>query len=317
LGCSRLDRLTDGNGNLIVDYDYHPFSGLLAKETNGNGTYTNYNYDLAGQLISLVNSKADSSVNSRFDYTYDNLGRRTAVATLDGTWNYNYDLTGQLTGAVFTSTNSSISNQNLTYVYDAAGNRTQTIVNGVTENYATNNLNQYQTAGTTTYSYDLDGNLISKTKGGEAWCFEFNKFNSNIVGTYSYQSPKDTAQICIEGFAKDNQVKGVGYELIQYGETKPDIQEEKLRISQDTSFVSKEGYWDNSQSGDETGNNLKVDSPHFYKLIEPEQEGNDYWVWMRFDIAQLDLSKFYQRELRTSRYQGKLREVIPVANCVN
>jgi YD repeat-containing protein len=150
----RLDKLTDGNGNLIVDYDYHPFSGLLAKETNGNGTYTNYNYDLAGQLISLVNSKADGSVNSRFDYTYDNLGRRTAVTTLDGTWNYSYDLTGQLTGAVFTSTNSSIPSQNLTYVYDAAGNRTQTIVNGVTENYTTNNLNQYQTAGTTTYSYD-------------------------------------------------------------------------------------------------------------------------------------------------------------------
>jgi hypothetical protein len=152
---------------------------------------------------------------------------------------------------------------------------------------------------------------------GEAWCFEFNKFNSNVVGTYSYQAPKDTAQICIEGFATDDQVKGIGYQLIQYGETKPDIEEEKLRISHDTSFVSKEGYWDNSQRGDETGNNLKVGFPNFYKLIEPEQEGNDYWVWMRFDIAQLDLSKLYQRELRTSRYQRKLREVIPVANCVN
>ena len=101
----RLDQLTDGNGNLIVDYDYHPVSGQLAKETNGNGTYTNYTYDLAGQLISLVNSQADGTVNSRFDYTYDNLGRRTALATLDGTWSYEYDLTGQLTGAVFASTN--------------------------------------------------------------------------------------------------------------------------------------------------------------------------------------------------------------------
>ena len=173
----RLDRLTDGNGNLIIDYDYHPVSGQLIKETNGNGTYTSYSYDLAGQLISLVNAQADGTVNSRFDYTYDNLGRRTEVDTLDGIWNYTYDLSGQLTGAVFASTNPDIESQDLTYIYDAAGNRTQTIVNGVTENYSTNNLNQYQSAGTTTYSYDLDGNLTSKTEGGQTWTYSYNDDN--------------------------------------------------------------------------------------------------------------------------------------------
>ena len=121
----RLDRLTDGSNNLIVDYDYHSVSGQLVKETNGNATYTSYSYDLAGQLVSLANAQADGTVNSRFDYTYDNLGRRTEVDTLDGTWSYEYDLTGQLTGAVFASTNPDIESQDLTYVYDAAGNRTQ------------------------------------------------------------------------------------------------------------------------------------------------------------------------------------------------
>ncbi|MEL7405639.1 MAG: RHS repeat-associated core domain-containing protein [Cyanobacteria bacterium J06558_2] len=173
----RLDRLTDGSGGLIVDYDYHPITGQLARETNGNGTYTSYSYDLAGQLVSLVNSQADGTVNSRFDYTYDNLGRRTEVATLDGTWSYNYDLAGQLTGAVFASTNPDLESQDLTYVYDAAGNRTQTIVNGVTENYGTNNLNQYDSAGTTTYSYDLDGNLTSKTEGAQTWTYSYDNNN--------------------------------------------------------------------------------------------------------------------------------------------
>ena len=173
----RLDRLTDSDGNLIVDYDYHSISGQLTKETNGNGTYTSYSYDLAGQLVSLVNSQADGTINSRFDYTYDNLGRRTEVATLDGTWSYEYDLSGQLTGAVFASTNPDIESQDLTYVYNAAGNRTQTIVNGVTENYSTNKLNQYQSAGTTTYSYDLDGNLTSKTEGGQTWTYSYNDDN--------------------------------------------------------------------------------------------------------------------------------------------
>ncbi|MBE9080511.1 hypothetical protein IQ241_25055, partial [Romeria aff. gracilis LEGE 07310] len=173
----RLDQLTDGGGKLIVDYDYHSATGRLAKETNGNGTYTAYSYDLAGQLTSLVNSRADDTVNSRFDYTYDSLGRRTAVATLDGTWSYTYDLAGQLTGAVFASTNPDIPSQDLTYVYDAAGNRIQSIVNGVAENYSANNLNQYESAGTTTYSYDLDGNLVAKIQGDQTWAYSYNDSN--------------------------------------------------------------------------------------------------------------------------------------------
>ncbi len=94
-----------------------------------------------------------------------------SATELDGEWIYEYDLTGQLTGAVFASTNPDIESQDLTYIYDAAGNRTQTIVNGVRENYSTNNLNQYQSAGTTTYSYDLDDNLTSKTEGNQTWTY--------------------------------------------------------------------------------------------------------------------------------------------------
>jgi YD repeat-containing protein len=47
----------------------------------------------------------------------------------------------------------------------------------VTENYATNNLNQYTQSGTTNYSYDLDGNLISKTKGGQTWTYNYDDNN--------------------------------------------------------------------------------------------------------------------------------------------
>ena len=60
----RLNRLTDGSGNLIVDYDYHPLTGLLSKETNGNGTYTTYTYDLAGQLTSAIFTFLSCSFNT-------------------------------------------------------------------------------------------------------------------------------------------------------------------------------------------------------------------------------------------------------------
>ena len=215
----RLEQLTDDNGNVIVDYDYHPVSGQLIKETNGNGTYTSYSYDFAGQLISLVNAQADGTINSRFDHTYDNLGRRTEVVTLDGTWSYEYDLTGQLIGAVFASTNSEIESQDLTYVYDAAGNRTQTIVNGVTENYSTNDLNQYQSAETTTYSYDLDGNLTSKTEGGQTWTYSYDNNNrlvevvdaDNNLTQYEYDAVGNRTATVYNGQRTEYLVDPFGY----------------------------------------------------------------------------------------------------------
>jgi RHS repeat-associated protein len=175
----RLASLTDGAGNPIVAYTYDTV-GRLTREQNGNGTTTTYSYDTAGQLTSIVNLATDSSVNSRFDYTYDELGRQVGTNTLDGNWTYTYDDIGQLTGAVFASTNPEIPNQDLTYVYDAAGNRIRTVENGVTANYGTNNLNQYTTAGEFSYTYDADGNLISKVRGSETWTYGYNNENQLV-----------------------------------------------------------------------------------------------------------------------------------------
>ncbi|WP_026733597.1 RHS repeat-associated core domain-containing protein [Fischerella sp. PCC 9605] len=172
----RLASLTDGEDNLIVSYTYDDV-GRLVREDKGNGTYTTYAYDPASQLTSLVNYAPDESINSRFDYSYDKLGRQVGVSTLDGDWTYTYDATSQLTGAVFDSTNPEIPDQNLSYTYDAAGNRIQTVNNGETTEYNTNNLNQYETAGDVVYDYDADGNLISKTEGNEVTTYEYNSEN--------------------------------------------------------------------------------------------------------------------------------------------
>ncbi|MBF2020496.1 MAG: VWD domain-containing protein [Hydrococcus sp. C42_A2020_068] len=172
----RLAGLTDGNGNSIVDYTYDNV-GRLVREDNGNGTYTTYAYDDAGQLSSLVNYAPDDSINSRYDYSYNELGQQIGASTLDGDWTYSYDAIGQLTGAVFASTNSEIPDQNLEYVYDAAGNRIRTIVNGDTTEYSANNLNQYETAGDIVYDYDADGNLISKTEGDDVTTYEYDNEN--------------------------------------------------------------------------------------------------------------------------------------------
>ena len=93
-----------------------------------------------------------------------------------------------MTGAVFASTNPDIESQDLTYIYDAAGNRTQTIVNRVTENYSTNNLNQYQSAGTTTYSYDDNNRLIEVVDSDSNLTqYEYNAFGNRTATVYNGQ----------------------------------------------------------------------------------------------------------------------------------
>ncbi|MBE9147549.1 hypothetical protein IQ257_03270, partial [Coleofasciculus sp. LEGE 07092] len=178
----RLQRLTDGSDALIVQYSYDAV-GRLAREDKGNGTYSTYEYFTDGQLKSLVHYAPDGSVNSQFDYTYDALGRQNSAVTSDGVWTYEYDATGQLTHAVFVSINPQIADQDLTYIYDAAGNRIRTIHNGVTTEYTTNNLNQYETVGDATYLYDEDGNLIEKTEQGQTWQYGYNSENRLVKVT--------------------------------------------------------------------------------------------------------------------------------------
>ena len=128
----RLRSITNSAGTRIVLYDYDA-AGRLARKTLGNGVYTTYTYDPAGQLLTLTNARPDHSVLSFFNYTYDNRGRRTAMATHYGTWTYEYDDLGQLTHAVLASTDPQIPNQDLRYEYDAMGNRLRAMENGVTE----------------------------------------------------------------------------------------------------------------------------------------------------------------------------------------
>jgi RHS repeat-associated protein len=169
-----LSTLTDGTGATIIAYTYNSL-GQLAREDKGNGAYTTYQYDADGNVWHLVNYSSTGTVDSRFDYAYNALGQQTSMTTLDGAWTYGYDVIGELTSAVFVSSNPAVSNQNLAYTYDANGNRTQTVVNGATTSYTTNNLNQYTKVGNTTYQYDKDGNLVSSTA-------------NSVTTTYTYDS---------------------------------------------------------------------------------------------------------------------------------
>lgn len=193
----RLAALKDGSNTSVVSYVYDT-AGRLSEKDLGNGTYTTYQYDAAGELLHLVNHAPRPTpnqagpVNSFFDYTYDNLGRVATQTNSDGAWVYTYDAVGELTQAVFTSANlAQLPNQNLQYFYDAAGNRTKTILNGVTTNYTVNNLNEVTQMGASAYTYDADGNLLTSTTAGVTTNYTFDDLNrltgvSSPTDTFSY-----------------------------------------------------------------------------------------------------------------------------------
>ena len=113
------------------------------------------------------------------------------MATLDGKWTYQYNDAGELTHAVFASNDPSTTpNQDLQYVYDAVGNRTETIENGVVTTYTVNDMNQYTQVGNTTYTYDANGNLIKAASPTGTTTYAYNEANELI----SAASPQGTTQ---------------------------------------------------------------------------------------------------------------------------
>ncbi len=161
----RVQALTDGGGNPIVAYTYD-LAGRPVTETKGNGTTTTYQFDLAGQILSLVHKAPNGSVNSQYDYTYDIMGRVATMRTGGVTTTYGHDLLGQLTS--LTAPGRSIQ-----YQYDPAGNRVSVNDNGAVTPYVTNNRNQYTNIGPDSFTYDADGNLATRVVGGSTTTYNF------------------------------------------------------------------------------------------------------------------------------------------------
>ena len=167
-----LDRLTSlsqqgqSGGNAVAEkrvvfvYNAAGQTTGITRFANLAGTLTvatsTMGYDGAGRLTSLAHAK-NASVFAGYGFAYDAANRMTAFTNSaypaeDAT--YTNDATGQLTGADRTGTSSDEA-----YIYDSNGNRVT--ANGST--YTTGANNRITSDGTSTYTYDSEGNITRIT----------------------------------------------------------------------------------------------------------------------------------------------------------
>ncbi|MDQ7002467.1 MAG: RHS repeat protein, partial [Ghiorsea sp.] len=168
-----LDGLLTGSGAMTLNRDVQ--NGLLTG-TSLAGVTTSRTHNEFGELASF-----NSSAPFATSYARDKLGRITQkVETIEGintTYDYVYDVAGRLTGVSENGVATSV------YGYDSNGNRINGFNkaggilayydaqdrlnswNGVNYTYTANGelASKVSTAGTTSYQYDVLGNLMSAT----------------------------------------------------------------------------------------------------------------------------------------------------------
>ncbi len=145
--------------------------------TRPDGSVTRTAYDKTGNVTHVVNEGADGKELSAFSYTYDPEGRIVSEdssvvgedgATHEAQRTFTYTPAGKLAGVEATEDGRTFTER---YDYDDAGNRIHLVREGadaddVTYTYdADDRLTEEVSAahGVTSYVYDADGQLVSKT----------------------------------------------------------------------------------------------------------------------------------------------------------
>jgi RHS repeat-associated protein/uncharacterized repeat protein (TIGR01451 family) len=173
---NRLRQLSSPAGDVTYEYDA---LGRLVQTTAPQGT-TEYGYDAVGNLVqetaaSGVTTQRSHDVRNRlteirhmlggatlgaFTYALSPTGRRLRSTEADGTVEtYAYDALERLVGEARNGSRP----RTITYEYDAVGNRTQMVRDGAPTTFEYDASDRLLRAGTTVYTYDANGNVLTRT----------------------------------------------------------------------------------------------------------------------------------------------------------
>jgi len=160
----------------------------LAWEAYPNGQTNLYSYydDLNDRrLRQFTRLKPDGSRLSGAGYSYDANGRITSWTNQWDTlptrnWNFSYDAADQLAGATRFEGASLVASQ--VYAYDPAGNRTLAVVNGTTNHFGYNSLNQLTSGDRAltngmTYEWDAADRLTAINQAAQRSEFSYDGAN--------------------------------------------------------------------------------------------------------------------------------------------
>jgi len=179
---NRLSTVTDPDGG-ITTYGYDEV-GNRTKVVYPNGTKAEYTFDDLNRLIKLVNSKNNEEIISSYVYTLGPVGNRIKVEENTGrVVEYEYDNTYKLLKETINHPEQGI--REISYTYDAVGNRLTKSDNGVVTSYTYDKNNRLISEGGNTYTYDKNGNTLSKTGASEtvSYTYGYNNRLVNVVTT--------------------------------------------------------------------------------------------------------------------------------------
>ena len=141
--------------------------------TRPNGVTTDYTYDNLSRLLSVLHKLSGSTIDGA-TYTVDAVGNRTQkVNHLSGAprENYTYDSIYQLTQVAQAGPTTTES-----YSYDPVGNRLSSLAAATWSYNASNHLTSISGSPGTTFTYDNNGNTLTKVDSGGtttyAWDYE-------------------------------------------------------------------------------------------------------------------------------------------------
>ena len=165
---NRLTRVKDWWNNNTV-YTYDPAGNLISTKNLPYGTVTTCAYDDASRLVSLKTTKSNGTTICSYQYSLDAAGNRIAISGVE-------PLEPNLAYAdiryTYNQDNQLLTANGTTFQYDKNGNLFSKTENGATTTYSydyDNRLTQVLTADSTyQYKYDALGNRVAKTKGGVA-----------------------------------------------------------------------------------------------------------------------------------------------------
>ena len=205
-------------------YNY-TLAGQYSSIVFPNNQQRNYTFDDQGRLTQIVNTHPTPGNLATYNYGYDTnnyggvetmLGQRTLMTATVPSQSFNnhqtkyyYDANYQLTQSDYPNAaplNAEIDK----WTYDAIGNRTQSIVNGAPTSYTyyknggnPNNGQRLQSDGINTYTYDNNGNMITKSGAGGNFTFTYDYENrlTGISGaatasyTYDYMGRRSSKNV--------------------------------------------------------------------------------------------------------------------------